>query len=508
MYDFIVVGAGISGLCLAQKLSENGKKVLILEKNMVIGGNHKVIRVDNLFTEHSPRVYLNSYLNFETLIESWGYKFDTLFTPHKIGLSKTIEYIIKNMPLVDIIKLYSKFFYLIFNENYGKNIPMKKFMIDNNFEEKSIDIVNEMCLLTDGCSSDRYSLNKFLQLTNQLSLYNIYQPRKPNDKGLFKIWEDYLLKKGVVIEKNVDIYNFVFNKGKNMIDGILYRYNNMNDKSYYINSKNIILAIPPKNIYELLIKSNIPNAFGNIEEIYEIWKETKYEEYIQITYHWKNKMDLHEGINLNNGEWGIIINIITNYMTEEISKTVISLAISKTDVVSNHTGKTANESNKDELIYEAFRQMKEYKYNNLPIYNIAIINPSVYKNDNKWINNESAYVEVFNGRYISNKSNIIKNLYNSGMHNGNTTYPFTTVEGSVINSIYLMNNEFGFDIKIKEVYTMVGIIKFISVLLFIIFILFYLYKYHPYVYDNGYKKLKNFFNDFMNLLENNMDELF
>ena len=38
-YDAIVVGAGISGILSALALSKEGKKVLVIEKNSLIGGN-------------------------------------------------------------------------------------------------------------------------------------------------------------------------------------------------------------------------------------------------------------------------------------------------------------------------------------------------------------------------------------------------------------------------------------------------------------------------------------
>ena len=38
-YDVIVVGGGISGLLSALTLSKHGKKVLVLEKDSIVGGN-------------------------------------------------------------------------------------------------------------------------------------------------------------------------------------------------------------------------------------------------------------------------------------------------------------------------------------------------------------------------------------------------------------------------------------------------------------------------------------
>ena len=65
MYDYLIVGAGPCGLALAWYLSKLNKKILIVEKENTIGGCHRVRRVNGLFTEHGPRIYLDNYsLNF------------------------------------------------------------------------------------------------------------------------------------------------------------------------------------------------------------------------------------------------------------------------------------------------------------------------------------------------------------------------------------------------------------------------------------------------------------
>ena len=38
-YDVLIVGAGFAGSTLAQKFSEDGKKVLVIDKREHIGGN-------------------------------------------------------------------------------------------------------------------------------------------------------------------------------------------------------------------------------------------------------------------------------------------------------------------------------------------------------------------------------------------------------------------------------------------------------------------------------------
>jgi len=50
-YDYIIVGAGPTGLTLAYLLSKYRKTVAIIEKDNIIGGCHSVKRVNGLFTD-------------------------------------------------------------------------------------------------------------------------------------------------------------------------------------------------------------------------------------------------------------------------------------------------------------------------------------------------------------------------------------------------------------------------------------------------------------------------
>ena len=60
MYDYIIVGAGPTGLTLALYLAKLNKKIIVIEKENTIGGIHRVKRENGLFTEHGPRIYLNN----------------------------------------------------------------------------------------------------------------------------------------------------------------------------------------------------------------------------------------------------------------------------------------------------------------------------------------------------------------------------------------------------------------------------------------------------------------
>ena len=101
-YDLIIVGAGPAGLALAQCLRNTYKKILIIEKESVIGGCHRVLRVpingEEIFTEHSPRVYSGTYKTFDMLLKDMNTSFDALFTQYKFSI--TIPFLISKKSLL------------------------------------------------------------------------------------------------------------------------------------------------------------------------------------------------------------------------------------------------------------------------------------------------------------------------------------------------------------------------------------------------------------------------
>ena len=89
-YELIIVGAGPAGLALAQCLRSTYKnKILIIEKESEIGGCHRVRRVDKIFTEHGPRIYSNTYKNFQMLLKDMDSDFYKLFTPSNFSISES-----------------------------------------------------------------------------------------------------------------------------------------------------------------------------------------------------------------------------------------------------------------------------------------------------------------------------------------------------------------------------------------------------------------------------------
>ena len=437
IYDLVIVGGGPSGLALSQMCSKLNKKILVIEKENSIGGCHRVRRInvnnEMLFSEHGPRVYSETYIVFQTLLKEMNVDFYDLFTRYKFGITQIGgETIFSILSISELFILTYAFMCLIINENYGNDIILYDYI--KNFKESSKEIIDRVCKLTDGGGSDKFTLNEFLQLFNQQFFYNLYQPKYPNDIGLFKIWIDYLQKKNVEFLLNCDINSV--NITNNKINFINISVNNTTRTIY---GKTFVLAMPPEQLLNVITEFKIPHSLGDLKQF---TLDTRYIDYISITFHWDKKLNLKKVYGFPKSKWGVAFTILSDYMNfdQSTSKIMISSAITLTDKKSNNNNKTANECNKVELINEVFNQLKE-SFGDIPYPTLSIISPGVYysEKDKKWISKDTAFINSAKQNYIPFECGIIENLYNLGTHNGKSLYKFTSLESAVSNAIYLSN---------------------------------------------------------------------
>lgn len=433
-YDLVIVGAGPAGLALAHCVSHLNKKILIIEKEDVIGGCHAVRRINGLFTEHGPRVYSKTYSVFIDLLKEMNLDFEDLFTPYNFSVSEIGgETIFSTLSFYELFLLGMEFLKLLMNENHGRNKILQNFLISNDFSPESYEIIDRVCKLTDGGGADKYTLNQFLQLLNQQFFYKLYQPKLPNDKGLFKIWRKFLESRNVDFSLESEIKNIVIKENK--IDSIVVLNNN---KLETVKSDKYVFAIPPKNLVEIVDKFKIPHNWGNI---HSFAKDTAYIDYISVSFHWDTKLNLKKVYGFPKSAWGIAFVVLNDYMTfdEKESKTVISTAITIKDRKSPNNNKTADNCNSEEIIKEIYLQLKE-AFGDIPFPNKALFSPGVKYNNNEWISEDTAFIMTSNKGYLPFENDIITNMYNLGTHNGKSLYKFTSLEAAVSNSVVLSKN--------------------------------------------------------------------
>lgn len=427
-FDYIIVGAGPAGLAFAQCCAFARQRVLIVERESSIGGLHRVRRIDGLFSEHGPRVYSSAYLVFKNLLNKMGTTFENHFTPYDFGIANIGGQTITHFSFNEVVSFIVAFLKRLVYNTYGRGVAMEKWMLENNFSKETTDYVDRLCRLTDGASMKRYSLYKFLSLVNEQGLYSLFQPNQPNDIGFLKTWQDYLTSTGYItfqLNTSIEQFELTDNTITSITDttGISYR------------AERVVFAIPPMAFIPILENSGVDSLQG----YKEFALRTRYITYISICFHWNERLTLPKIWGFPKSDWGVAFIILSDYMTFEESKTLISTAITITDIPSSVTGKTANDSTKEELIEETFRQLR-LSFPNLIIPNTSILAPTIYKSNGKWKDRDESFVRVPDSCDSPFRFRQIQNLYSLGTQNGKERYHFTSLESAVTNSLALAHS--------------------------------------------------------------------
>jgi hypothetical protein len=474
-YDMIIVGAGPAGLTMAHCCSSVCKNILVIDKEDVIGGCHRVKRVQNgMFTEHSPRMYFTNYVNFFYLMSEVGLQKVDLFTRFYIDYVNTIS----AFSAKSLFILTEAYIHYLFDTSYGMHVSFKDYCQDKKLSQKDIDILDRFCRFTDGATIEKYSLNKMLEIIDSMNA-QMLQPKGPLDKILFSKWQTFLEQRHVDFALGKNVTHVGYDVAHNQIKNIV-----LND-GQEISCDKLVLAIPPAAISKFLKQhKHIQNCFGNFHTFDKWAEKTEYIEYISMTFHFQKDVAF-PSINIFNfdTDWGVSVINLSEYMKdiEDGDNTVLSIALTICDRPSKVTGKTANQSTKNEIIKETFRQIKVSLYPSMPDNYICIINPKMHYDliEHKWNSDDEAYFSTVNTEYIPSASKMIKNIYNVGTHNGHSHLGYTTMESAVSNAMYLSCHMYpSLQDKYEPMKTMriKDIIVIIVMLILLILILYIIYR--------------------------------
>lgn len=109
LYDVIIIGAGISGLALAQFLISQNQKVLILEKSRSVGGRLATRRDGDVSYDHGAQFYkikkdeMNEYDQLWSSLgisKTWFSEGETLFKVASQGMTSLAKALAKNTEIV------------------------------------------------------------------------------------------------------------------------------------------------------------------------------------------------------------------------------------------------------------------------------------------------------------------------------------------------------------------------------------------------------------------------
>ena len=444
-YDYAIVGGGPTGLTLAYYLSREGKRCIVLEREEVLGGCHRVQRVNGgvsaeqstrahgVWTEHGPRIYVGAYANFERLLQEMGTSWDELFTPYNYQIADLVRQGTSAFSTRELLALATAFAQLPFNGEHLKKQTVLEFARAQRMSARAIDSLDRSCRMTDGAGADRYTMYEFLQLVNQNSLYKIYQPRFPNDVALVSLWRSALEKQGVEIETSAHVTGI-----SREIDASDFCWQ-VQTKERAIRAQNCVLAIPPSAAAKLLPRLE---AFA---------RASQYIPYLCVSYHWDSRVEIANVWGTPKGAWKVAFIVQSDYtdFAHPDSRTVITAAATDLDAISEFTGKSANQSNADEVKAEILREI-ESAIGALPPLTLAIISPTVYF-QNGWRNTDESFVLTPAG-YLG-AFEMLPRLYSVGPHNGYSPYEFNSLESAVSNAIVFLNEHASARIPLLEAWT-------------------------------------------------------
>jgi len=464
-FDYLIVGAGPTGLTLAYVLGKQGKKVLVVEREDAIGGCHRVKRLNGLFTEHSPRVYLNSYKNMKHILLDMGSSFEEMFTPYDFSVWSIAAELTGHVSWWELFLLFLTGTYMVLHPSHLYHTSVREYGEQHGFSASTMDYLDRVCRVSDGAGADRYTMYQLVQLVNQQGWYGMFQPKKPLDVDFWPLWSRALERVGVPVMLNTSVTNLMLLRG---------RVSAVQTDNGVFGADKVVLAVPPPALQSILSASSIGKAFGPTQW----YTDAAYNSDIAATFHWDSVVTVPKKWGFPASDWGVVSIVLTHYMDmqDARSKTVISTCITYLDVPSKVTGLTANQTLlSSDLTAEIFRQLQE-TYPSLPAPTTSILSPTAYIANGKWNESDSGFFRSNNVKALSSRGTVA-NLFQVGTQNGNCSMDFTTMEAAVTNALVFANEEEQADWPLATRVELLNLVRWFLVAVLILLILILWYKY-------------------------------
>jgi len=415
-YDYIIYGAGPTGLTLAYLLAKNNFKVCLVEKDKILGGCWKVEWQDKYFSEHSPRVLLKDNSGFFKLLKNINFNIshETLPTYGNTTTTnyKLFNFFFKNLTFSDYFKLFQGFIFQINNKNLTVTEWLNKFNFSTKFKKAfsafSILLANtpDKLLVSEIFNDSSFPI-QFLQFKNNQKWINLL--------------EIELVKLKVTILKNYTL-EIINQENNNIISTVITQFN----RNKVLIGKNHIITFPPHTLVKLLLSQN--NIIKNNWDVnLTKWLNDSVYYSFGFQLHFKQNKYQNPKLDYHNYNWcfsclnkyNLIILPISDYQTvfskDETIQTVWSCTIVDTQKINHMT--------KKQIIND--------------VLNILNLNPDyitfssdLRKEYGKWISKDSAFSLGKSGIFpVKGK---INNLFAVGPHNSKG---ITTINKAVNNAI-------------------------------------------------------------------------
>jgi len=134
-FDFVVLGGGVSGLGFAKRVSENGKIVLVLEKETVVGGLSRSVEYKGFYLDYcAHRFHTKNQKLLDEILSLPGLKMEKhIKKSRNYMFGKYIKYpfevqdLLRAMPLTKSIPAGFSFLWNIIAKRFKKKEDLKSF---------------------------------------------------------------------------------------------------------------------------------------------------------------------------------------------------------------------------------------------------------------------------------------------------------------------------------------------------------------------------------------------
>ena len=438
-----VIGGGPCGTYIAYKLSKY-HKVDLYERESDLGGCWGTKYKDSqYFTEHSPRIMFNNYVNTRDFFTEIGIDFYEDFFKVFSVYGKSMKYKDK----FTNSDLFNLTIGLLTPSQYWNAYTVKDMCNLYDISPEAVELIKKMCYGIDGVSYDKLSAAEYFETINYSLFSSAYEPRQNSDVYLIPKLKRALYKTNIYYNHKLDY----FQTGRAFFE----TSSGMVGKKY----DHYIICIPPVPFANVMNKSDF--TLYKDPKISKIAESCFYTG-IGIQYHFDDDEEYIFKEDTN-GEW----NIIATYNKQS---RCLSCVVVDFDLKSKVLGLTVNQCSKNQIEREVWRQLKEVV--DMKRYKNVTISENVFKKGDKYTSTQGSYYRNRNNDTI--ETDVGKNVSYVGSHNSHQ-FPFTSYESALQTAKMFLNKIEFFEENIP-VYNAFGLKDTIIYTFFVILIFYYISK--------------------------------
>ena len=242
MYDSIIIGCGISGLYLGNKLSSIGHKIILFDQRERIGGRIISIKDINNNTYDVGAVKIPSdQIRINRLIKKLNLNNNKMLINNNFKYNNHSKSYYKN----NLINLFDKIKNKDIKTNSKSVLQLSEELFDNNFSEKLVNMSGY------NGNFEKLNFNGFIKYTGDINRkYYILKD------GLTQICNKLVENEKLDIHLKSKLVSYTYDYNKKIFNIKIER----NNKIQHFKSYNLILAIPKKNLKKIFCN----NKFNEI----------------------------------------------------------------------------------------------------------------------------------------------------------------------------------------------------------------------------------------------------